>query len=366
MNYAVCTSTFCSCLFAGYLMAAPPSPPPAEPVLPVPASPAAAAQQAPVSTAPDGFAPFVEKLKREARQQGVSEKTINQAFANMHFVEHVVKSDQNQPEKKVLLDAYLNHVITPEKIDEARTEMQNNRQILSRIEQRYGVQPQYLVALWALESRFGKLQGDEDIFSALASLAFEGRREAFFTKELIAALKMVDEGHIEASQMKGSWAGAMGQNQFMPSSYLRYGADGDGDGKMDIWNNIDDVFASSANYLASEGWKRKSGWGQEINLPANFDTALAGTKKAQRKTVAQWQAIGVSFPANTSQPAQQSTAWIVIPDDGEKRGFMVFQNFRTLMTWNRSYYFAISIGMMADAIAGNNPSAPAQPQSLKQ
>lgn len=356
MKSAANALTLFSCFFAGYLYAAPQLPDPT----PATSSPAAAAQQAPETTQPDGFPEFVEKLKREARQQGIRASTINQAFANIHFVDHVVKSDQNQPEQKVLLDDYLNRVITPEKVTQARTQMRTHQQILRRTEQRYGVQPQYLVALWALESRFGKVQGDEDIFSALASLAFEGRREAFFTKELIAALKMVDEGHIEASQMKGSWAGAMGQNQFMPSSYLRYGADGDGDGKMDIWNNINDVFASSANYLASEGWKRGGEWGQQVTLPADFDTALAGTKTAQRKTVAQWQALGVTFPQNSRQPNAQQNAWIVIPDDGQNRGFMALQNFRTLMAWNRSYYFAISIGMMADAIMRNDDNAPAQ------
>lgn len=357
MKYASGAITLLSCFFAGFLHAAPQQ---TSESTSDTSSPAAAALQAPASSQPDGFPAFVEKLKREARQQGISDATINSAFTTLHFVEHVVKSDQNQPEKKVLLDDYLNRVITPEKIAEARTQMQRHQQELGQIEQRYGVQPQYLIALWALESRFGKVQGDEDIFSALASLAFEGRREAFFTKELIAALKMVDEGHIDAKQMKGSWAGAMGQNQFMPSSYLRYGADGDGDGKMDIWNNTSDVFASSANYLSSEGWKRGGEWGQEIVLPANFDTALAGTKSVQRKTVAQWQALGVSFHPSARQPNPQTSAWIIIPDDGQNRGFLVFQNFRTLMTWNRSYYFAISIGMMSDATARVDSNTPAQ------
>lgn len=363
MKYTLSTLALCSCLYTGHLSAVPQQVPVKKPDI---SSPAAAALQAPEMPQPPGFAAFVDKLKREARQQGISDNTLNQAFATLHFVEHVVKSDQNQPEKKVLLDDYLTRVITPEKVEEARVQMRNHQQLLSQITQRYGVQPQYLVALWALESRFGKVQGDEDIFSALASLAFEGRREAFFTKELIAALKMVDEGHIEASQMKGSWAGAMGQNQFMPSSYLRYGADGDGDGKMDIWNNISDVFASSANYLSSEGWKRGGEWGQEVTLPADFDVALAGTKAAQRKTVAQWQQSGVVIPARGRQPDPQLSAWIVIPDDGQNRGFMVFQNFRTLMTWNRSYYFAISIGMMADAIMRNDGDAPAQKQTSSQ
>ncbi|MCT4713903.1 lytic murein transglycosylase [Enterobacteriaceae bacterium H18W14] len=325
-----------------------------------PAAPPAAAQpkasSPPTTLAEQGrdpaeFPAYVEALKQQARSQGISDATITAAFANVHFVDRVIKSDQNQLEKKVTLDDYLARVITPAKIEQARALYQQYQPQLTSVSARTGVQSNYIVALWAMESNFGKIQGKEDIVSALSTLAFEGRREAFFTKELMASLKILDRGHVSADELKGSWAGAMGQNQFMPSSYLRYGKDGDGDGKIDIWSNTSDVFASTANYLATEGWEAGGAWGTEVRLPEGFNTGLAGTKTAQGKTVSQWQKLGVTLPDGLELPASTQRAWIVTPDDNQGRSFLVYNNFRTIMRWNRSYYFAISIGTMADAIA---------------
>lgn len=300
---------------------------------------------------PAQFPAYVEQLKKQAGLEGISEATINAAFANVHFVDRVIKSDRNQLEKKVTLDDYLTRVITPEKVEQARAQWQQYQQQLVPISSHFGVQSNYIVALWAMESHFGKIQGKEDIISALSTLAFEGRREAFFTKELMASLKILDEGHIRVDELKGSWAGAMGQNQFMPSSYLRYGADGDDDGKIDIWTNTRDVFASTANYLKTEGWEAGGSWGTEVKLPSTFDASLEGTKTAQGKTVSQWQALGITLVDGQTLPVSAQKAWIVIPDDNQGRVFLVYNNFRTIMHWNRSYYFAISISMMADAIA---------------
>ncbi len=309
---------------------------------------------------PAQFPAFVEQLKAQALQQGISQRTIDSAFANLHFIDRVISSDRNQLEKKVTLDDYLARVLPEWKIKQGQTQYQNNLPALKTVSQRYGVQPQYIVALWGMESSFGKIQGKEDVFSALATLAFEGRREAFFTKEFMAALKIVDRGQATSDMMKGSWAGAMGQSQFMPSSFLRYGADGDGDGKIDIWNNTDDVFASAANYLATEGWQAGQSWGQEVTLPAGFDSNLAGIKPAQVHPVSYWQQLGVTSANTQALPSGVARAWIITPDDQQGRSFMVYDNFRTIMHWNRSYYFAISIGMMADAIA----QASAQADSL--
>lgn len=300
---------------------------------------------------PAEFPAYVEQLKTQARQQGIDQATLDSAFANVHFVDHVISSDRNQLEKKVTLDDYLNRVLPQWKIQQARENYQSQQSALLPISQQYGVQPQYIVALWAMESSFGKIQGKEDVVSALATLAFEGRREAFFTKELNAALQIVQQQHITADRMKGSWAGAMGQNQFMPSSFLRYGVDGDGDGKIDIWNNTSDVFASTANYLATEGWKPGQSWGREVILPVDFVPGQAGLKNGQAKTVGEWQKLGVRMNSDAALPDNGQRAWIIMPDDTPGRAFMVYDNFRTIMHWNRSYYFAISIGMMADAIS---------------
>lgn len=300
---------------------------------------------------PAEFPAYVEKLKSQARKQGISNETLAKAFANIHFVDRVIQSDRNQLEKKITLDDYLTRVITPAKIKQARSLAKQHRSELEKVSANSGVQSRYIVALWAMESNFGKLQGKEDVISALATLAFEGRREAFFTNELMSALKIIQRGDVRATQMKGSWAGAMGQNQFMPSSLLRYGKDGDGDGKIDIWNNTRDVFASTANYLAVEGWERGGAWGYEVKLPAGFNSSLLGTSPEQGKSVAQWKKLGITLPGGAHLPVSSKKAWLVRPDDGLARSFLVYNNFRTLMHWNRSYYFAISIGKMADAIA---------------
>ncbi|MFJ1228469.1 lytic murein transglycosylase [Yersinia proxima] len=298
---------------------------------------------------PAQFPAYVEQLKAQARANGISEATLNIAFANIHFVDRVIQSDRNQLEKKVTLDDYLAKVLTPSKIAQGKEIYQRYQPQLSQVTARYGVPERYIVALWGMESGFGKIQGKEDVISALSTLAFEGRREAFFTKELIAALKIIQQGRVDDPQLKGSWAGAMGQSQFMPSSFLTYGADGDGDGKVDIWNNIDDVFASTANYLSTEGWKPGIGWGQEAQLPEGFNVALAGLKDNQAKTVKQWQQLGVVPKGSVAN--SDLRAWVIVPDDVQGRAFLVYDNFRTIMHWNRSYYFAISIGMMADGIS---------------
>lgn len=321
----------------------------------VPASRATAPDQAQQTLSqlgrdPAEFPAFVESLKAKARAQGISQPTLERAFASVHFVDRVIKADQQQPEQQITLDDYLRRVLPDSKITQAKAAMQDPQAALQRVSQRYGVPPQYIVALWAMESQFGRIQGKEDVISALATLAFEGRREAFFTRELLAALTIIEQGHLPDRAMSGSWAGAMGQNQFMPSSFLNYGADGDGDGKIDIWNNLDDVFASTANYLAKEGWHQTQRWGEEVTLPAEFTASLAGIETRKAKSVAEWRRLGVQASAGASS-ADTQRAWIILPDDLQGRAFMVYDNFRTIMQWNRSYYFAISIGRLADAIS---------------
>ncbi|WP_049597708.1 lytic murein transglycosylase [Yersinia nurmii] len=299
---------------------------------------------------PAEFPAYVEQLKILARSQGITQGTLDQAFTDIHFVDRVIKSDRNQLEKKVTLDDYLQRTLPARKIKQGKLFHRRYKPQLARASARYGVPERYIVALWGMESGFGKIQGKEDVISALATLAFEGRREAFFTKELMAALNIIQQGHVGNQKLKGSWAGAMGQSQFMPSSFLNYAVDGDDDGKIDIWTNVDDVFASTANYLAKEGWKTGESWGQEVLLPANFKSQYVGLKNEQVHTLAEWQRMGV-LPLNKkafSYPALR--AWVITPDDMQGRTFLVYDNFRTIMHWNRSYYFALSIGMMADGI----------------
>lgn len=337
-----------------------------QPAAAAPAAPSGKTSLAEQGRDPAEFPAYVEQLKAQALSQGISQQTIDSTFANIHFVDRVINSDRNQLEKKITLDDYLTRVLPEWKIKQGQEQLQNNLPALTKASERYGVQPQYIVALWAMESSFGKIQGKEDVFSALATLAFEGRREAFFTKEFMSALKIVDSGKATSDMMKGSWAGAMGQSQFMPSSYLTYGADGNGDGKIDIWKNTDDVFASTANYLSKEGWKGDQGWGQEVKLPANFDGNLAGLKNNQMHPARYWQQLGVTQADGSPLTSTATRAWIITPDDTQGRAFLVYDNFRTIMHWNRSTYFALSIGMMADGVAGaqtpvvSGEAAPAQ------
>ncbi len=299
---------------------------------------------------PSQFSAYVALLKQQAGEKGISEETLDRAFANIHFIPRVINADRNQPEKKATLDDYLKRVLPARKVEQGARQYEDNKPLLDKIGREYGVPAAYIVALWGLESGFGKIQGKEDSISALSTLAFEGRREAFFIKQLLAALVILENQYINEDQtLKGSWAGAMGQNQFMPTSYLTYGADGDGDGKIDIWNNKEDVFASTANYLHKEGWQPGLPWGYAISLPAGFDPAWEGIKTEQGKTIAQWQALGVLSPHFAYLP-EKTKGWIVIPDDPAQRAFWVTQNFRTIMHWNRSYYFALSVGMMADGV----------------
>ncbi|MDR0219422.1 MAG: lytic murein transglycosylase [Enterobacteriaceae bacterium] len=302
------------------------------------------------SREPSQFPAYVALLKQQALKQGFSEKTIARAFADIHFIPRVIKSDRNQPEKKVTLDGYLRNVLPDWKIEQGVEQYQKNLPQLEKISRQYGIPKSYIVALWGLESNFGRLQGQEDVISALSTLAFEGRRETFFVKQLIAALEIIENNHIGANQsLKGSWAGAMGQSQFMPTSYLAYGADGNGDGIIDIWNNKDDVFASIANYLHKEKWQEGLPWGYAVSLSDDFDQTLEGTKPEQGKTISEWLELGVFSPEFARLPAK-TKGWVIITDGAEPQAFWVTQNFRTIMHWNRSYFFALSVGMMADGI----------------
>lgn len=295
------------------------------------------------------FSAYVETLKAKALAQGISPQTAEQAFTNVYYLKRVVTADQNQPEKSSLWMTTCVVLCQLKKVKQARTAYRDYGKQLAAASKRSGVPANYIVALWGSESGFGRYQGKEDIISALSTLAFEGRREAFFTEQLMAALLILQQGHITQDRFKGSWAGAMGQSQFMPTSFLKYGADGDGDGKIDIWQNTDDVFASIANYLATEGWNAKEGWGVEVTATNGVQADWVGLTDAHGKSVGQWKKLGIKPVTAVKLPDGQQ-GWIIQPDDAEGRTFMVFNNFRTLMHWNRSTYFGVNVGMLADSI----------------
>ncbi|PTC01116.1 lytic murein transglycosylase [Thalassospira xiamenensis] len=300
------------------------------------------------SSAQDGFTEYVAALKAEAKEAGYTDATIAEAFKGVKYYKKSVEADKNQPEFKLTLDTYLPRAVPEWKAKKAVEMFNKHQPLLEKVGEEFGVQPRFIVALWGIETNFGSFTGGFDVISALTTMAFDGRREAFFKKELWHALTILQEGHIAREQMKGSWAGAMGQSQFMPSSFMSYAIDYDGDGKKDIWNSYEDVFASAANYLKSVGWQDDVTWGRQVQLPAEFDAALAGLDT--KKSLAEWQALGVRRYDGNDLPQRDVQASIVIPDDKDGRVYLAYANYDALMRWNRSNYFVAAVGYLSDRI----------------
>ena len=313
------------------------------------------------------FNDYVLFLKDKALAEGVS-KSVLAAQNNIQYMPKAVALDQAQagrskrdPSQPPIINPnattnYLNKVLTSAKVDTAVERYDEVRVPLQQASRKYGVQQEYLLALWGMESSFGYYQGSYDVLSALATLAFDGRREALFSKEFVNAMKMLERDHIQRNKMLGSWAGAMGQTQFMPSAFLNYAADGNNDGVKDIWTNQFDVFASIANYLHTVGWDNKLPWGVEVTLNQPLDLSLSGIEKNKARSLSDWQSKGVTL-ASFSQQEQdklaalsQADLWLVRPDKEVGRAFLVSNNYRTILDWNKSNYFGVSIGMFADRI----------------
>jgi membrane-bound lytic murein transglycosylase B len=271
-------------------------------------------------------------------------------FADVTYHKKTVIADKNQPETKLTLDKYLATRVPDWKVKKAIDLMTQHRVLLDQVEQQFGVQKRFIVALWGNESNFGSLMGQHSVINSLVTLAYEGRREALFKKQLFAAIKILQQGHIELDQFVGSWAGAMGQSQFMPTSFLDYGMDFDNDGRKDIWNNKADVFASIANFLRAEGWSDQLTWGRQVTVPDNFDFNLAGLKNSSKRLLADWQAMQVRRYDGSNLPELPIKASIIAPDGEKGRIYLVYENFHTLMKWNRSSYFGISVSYLSDRI----------------
>ncbi len=295
------------------------------------------------------FKTWLLNFKSEARAQGISQKTIDEALTNLEPIQRVIDLDKKQPEKKLTFAQYKKNVVNQQRINQGRALIKQHEKELLYVEQKYGVPKEFVVALWGVETNFGGNTGGFKIVPALATLAWEGRRADFFKKELLSALKIIDEGHISASAMKGSWAGAMGQNQFMPSSFFAYAVDENGDGHKDIWNTHLDVFASTANYLKQSGWRYGERWGRRVTIPQSFPIDMA-TPKIQ-KSLAYWSSIGVRDISGGVLPTGDMMASIVAPDGVGGEAYIVYNNYQTIMKWNRSTYFATSVGLIADALS---------------
>jgi len=300
------------------------------------------------------FHGWLINFNTEAEAAGISNQTLYNFMRDAKYLPKVIELDRKQPDKIKSFDQYLRSSMSAKKIKMARNKYQENKQLLDKIGRQYGVQPRFIVALWGSESDFGRNQGAFSVLDSLATLAFEGRRADFFKSELINALKIVDKENISPENLKGSWAGAMGQTQFMPSSFLELAVDYDGDGQKDIWKNKADAFASIANYLSKNGWDKDATWGREVSLPEGFDANLLG--KTIEKPLSEWKALGVKNLNGKPIAARKNlmASVVRVGDDDNARAFLIYPNYKILLKWNRSLYFASSIGLLSDKINSNS------------
>jgi len=300
------------------------------------------------------FAAWLTVLRDEARDAGISQATLDSALTGLKPIPRVIELDRRQPEFTWTFRKYQENLVNDQRVEKATRKRAENARLLNEIGKKYGIQPRFLVSFWGLETDFGRLaEGYFPTVAALATLAYDGRRGAFFRKQLLAALKIIDQGHITAARMKGSWAGAMGHFQFIPTTFAAYATDYDGDGKIDIWTNPGDAYASAANFLTKSGWKGDERWGREVVLPKDFDFNLASLKI--RKSIGAWQRLGVRKVNGEALPMPaRSTmkASIVAPAGARGPAFLVYGNFRTIMVWNRSVFYALAVGQLADRMVG--------------
>ena len=295
------------------------------------------------------FAAWVAAFRQEALTEGIGSDTLDAVLPGLTFRARVVELDRRQPEGTLTYAEYLSRVLPPARVNRGKRLLRKHRAVLTEIGDAYGVQPRFIVALWGIESNFGRVTGGFPVLDSLATLAFDGRRGEFFRGQLLDALRIVDDGHIQPDKMLGSWAGAMGQSQFMPSSFQQFAVDHDGDGRRDIWGTLPDVFASAANYLARAGWKYDQTWGRQVRLPEGFDADLTGLEV--KKSLGEWQALGVRRSNGDDLPTRPLPASLILPGGADGPAFLTYPNYRVLLKWNRSHYFATTVGQFADILS---------------
>ncbi len=297
------------------------------------------------------FSVWLRDFKAEAKAEGISAKTIKNTFKNAKFLPQVIVLDRAQPEFISPFLKYLDNRINPSKIALGRAMLQQHDALLSKVETDYGVPKEMLVSFWGLATHYGANKGNFGLPSALMTLAYEGRREAFFRGQLLDTMRIVDAGHSKVAGMRGSWAGAVGNMQFMPSTLLKHGVDADADGRINVWTSLPDSFASAANYLKNAGWQKGEIAMLEVKLPANFDYSLAQLNN--RKSAERWSVLGVRDMDDNLPPALDNAA-ILLPQGWQGPAFMVFSNFDVIMDWNRSVNYALSVAHLANQFKGSD------------
>ena len=305
---------------------------------------------------------WLEGVRQEARDRGISEDTIKIALTGIQPLQRVIRSDRKQAEFVQTAESYMERRVSQARINNGRKFLAEHADILAEVSEKYGVQPHYIVAIWGMETNYGLFHPREDAITALATLAYDPRRGEFFRRELLAALQILDEGHIDHASLKGSWAGAMGQSQFMPTSFLAYAVDFDGDGQTDIWTTEADVFGSIANYLAARGWRGDEPWGREVALPNDFHAtraALAGNEEGgcralnrhtKRIGVSEWQDHGLKTADGNDLPPEAPTASLLQPDGPDGPAYLTYGNFRAILGYNCTNLYALAVGHLAEKI----------------
>ncbi|WP_447745446.1 lytic murein transglycosylase [Pseudomonas nicosulfuronedens] len=301
------------------------------------------------------FAQWRDGFRTQALTAGISAQTFDQAFQGIEPDDSVVTADRSQPEFSRPVWQYLESAVSPARVRNGHDRTLENAEVLQRIETTYGVDREAVVAIWGMESNFGQQMGSKSVIRSLATLAYEGRRPDFGRNQLIAALQIVQHGDVPASNMIGSWAGAMGQTQFIPTTYNQYAVDFDGDGRRDIWGSSPDALASTANYLKTSGWQRGQTWGFEVRLPQGFDYSLA--EMSIRKPMAEWLHLGVRPASGTLPSDPQASVSLVLPAGYRGPAFLVTDNFRAILKYNNSTSYALAVGLLADSFKGGGQLA---------
>ena len=296
------------------------------------------------------FEDFLNQVRKTATEQGVSKATIDKAFFGLTPNLDILKSDSAQAEFNQNFWHYVNKRVSQVRLNNGNDTLKQNASLLNKTSQKYGVPAYVLVAFIGLESNYGNYMGNENLVRSLATLAYDPRRSGFFTKELIALLKLIDKNTIPLDA-KGSWAGAMGAVQFMPTNVIAYGVDANNDGKVNLWNDKEDIYASAANFLNKLGWEKGEKWGREASIPKNFDYRLTGLET--KRTVNEWAALGVLRGNGSRLPKSNFKASLIVPMGHRGPAFLVYRNFDTILGWNRSILYALSVAYLSDRLNGN-------------
>ena len=299
------------------------------------------------------FQRWIDGFRGRARAAGIRDNVFNAAFQGVRYDKSVVQRDRNQSEFTKQIWDYLDTAVSDGRVSNGRSALGQHKQVLSEIEARYGVEAEVVTAIWGLESAYGRFRGSTPLIEALATLAFDGRRGKFFEEQLIAALKIIQSGDVAPSRLTGSWAGAMGHTQFIPTSYLAFAEDFRGDGKRDIWSDDPtDALASTAAYLKNFGWKKGQPWGVEVVLPRGFDYSETGAKT--KRSADAWAALGVRDTKGARVP-NHGRASILLPAGAEGVAFMIFNNFHVIERYNTADAYVIGVGLLSDRIGGAGP-----------